>query len=168
MGDAQLDLFQVTNSPQARLPSLFTLPSSPARPLPERIRTISLHRPYAGLVAAGLKTLETRMWPWPYEAGWLLIHESKGIDKEAMRRIGDVAQAHVGVGGVALVLVWIGGCRTMVAADEERAMVGVSDGRWVWEVGERHPLVTPIPMVGRQKFWSTPREDVVAALGLVA
>lgn len=166
MGDAQLDLFAATNvASKSPSPTIISIrPPFLSHPLPERIRTISLHRPYAGLVKAGLKTLETRMWPWPYEAGWLLIHESKTIDKEAMRRIGDVAREHVGVGGVAVVLVWIEGSRTMIVADEEKAMIGLKEGRMVWEMGERHPLVTPIPMVGRQKFWSTPRDDVLAAL----
>ncbi len=108
------------------------------------------------------------MWPWPYEAGWLLIHESKTIDKVAMRRLGDVAEQHVGTGGVALVLVWIAGTRLMTKDDEPRAMIEVIDGRWVWDVAAHHPLIKPIPMVGRQKFWSTAREDVVAALGLAA
>lgn len=108
------------------------------------------------------------MWPWPYEAGWLLVHESKSIDKEAMSRLGDVGKAHVGVGGVAVVLVWIGGCRMMVVDDEPQAMIGVTEGRWVWEIKARYPLAKPIPMVGRQKWWPTPREQVVESLSLAA
>jgi hypothetical protein len=168
MGDAQLDLFAPNVAPSipSPSPSLSVCPPFLSHPLPEHIRTLSLHRPYAGLVKAGLKMLETRKWEWPrnYGPGWLLIHESKKIDKEAIRRIGNVAQEHVGIGGVAVVLVWIEGSRMMVAEDEERAMIGVAEGRWVWGIGERHPLITPIPMVGKQKFWPTPREDVLAAL----
>jgi hypothetical protein len=169
----QLDLFAARSKPDVAAitpsppsPTIVPLPSITT--LPERVRIISLHRPYAGLVAAGLKTFETRMWPWPSGPGWLLIHESKTINKEAMRRLGAVATNHVGVGGVALVLVWIAGCRLMTKADEPQAMIEVVDGRWVWEIGARHPLIKPIPMVGHQKFWSTPREDVVAALELAA
>jgi hypothetical protein len=167
-GDNQLLLFagEQDTAPPITLSSLPPIPSLDT--LPERIRTISLHRPYAGLVASGLKSLETRMWPWPYEAGWLVIHESKSIDKEAMTRIGDVAKQHVGVGGVAVALVWVGGCRKMVVADEERAMIGVIEGRWVWEILARYPFTNQIPMVGRQKFWSTPREEVLASLAIAA
>lgn len=46
-------------------------------PLPEVLRVISLWDPYASLVVDGIKTLETRTWPWPYEPGrqaWPLSH----------------------------------------------------------------------------------------------
>lgn len=56
-------------------------------PLPERVRVISLWEPYASLVVNGRKTIETRKWPWPYDASWLVIHAAKRLDKSVCRRL---------------------------------------------------------------------------------
>lgn len=141
-------------------------------PLPDMVRVISLHQPFAGLVVAGLKTLETRTWPWPYEPGWLAIHAAKKVDKKAMqyfgkggpgaRHAGKVAP-HWQPQGVVLGLVWVDGCRPLLAEDFDQAWFFEAN-RFAWIL--KHPLAftTPIPMRGPQKFASIPRRVVMQAL----
>ncbi|MGB6591364.1 MAG: ASCH domain-containing protein [Candidatus Nitrosopolaris sp.] len=45
------------------------------------MKCLSLKQPYAELVAAGRKTIETRRWSTNFR-GRFLIHSSKAIDKE--------------------------------------------------------------------------------------
>ena len=49
------------------------------------MKVITLKQPFATLVAEGLKEYEFRTWNTKYR-GDILIHEGKGIDKEAMKR----------------------------------------------------------------------------------
>jgi hypothetical protein len=44
---------------------------------------LTVKQPYAGLIASGYKTLETRSWSTPYR-GELYIHAGMGVDQEAM------------------------------------------------------------------------------------
>lgn len=46
------------------------------------MKILSLTQPWASLVAAGAKTIETRSWATPYR-GWIGIHASKGFPKWA-------------------------------------------------------------------------------------
>lgn len=49
-------------------------------------RVITLHQPYATLIAEGYKRYEFRSKKYNYR-GKILIHAGKGIDKEAMERV---------------------------------------------------------------------------------
>lgn len=56
---------------------------TPAPPLTEVWRCLSLIQPWATLMAIGAKGVETRSWGTPYR-GWLAIQASKGFPKECM------------------------------------------------------------------------------------
>lgn len=138
--------------------------------LEERVLVISLHRPYACLVVAGLKTLETRTWPWPYEARWLVIHASKrepvAADVERLAaKIARVPPALREARGALLGLVRVTGpSRPLLPADEDAACF-YEAGRHAWPLARPTPFPRPVPVPrGPQKFSSLPRADVLRFL----
>lgn len=139
--------------------------------LPERVRVIALHRPYAGLVAAGIKTLETRGRPWPkaYGPSWLAIYAAAKIDREATSRIGPLAEQHVGPAQTLVCLVWVNGSRPLLPEDEAAACFYAPD-RWAWELGEVVRFARPVPLAetglraGPQSIVTVRREVIERAL----
>lgn len=139
--------------------------------LPERVRVIALHRPYAGLVAANVKTLETRGRPWPeaYGPSWLAIYAAIAVDQEAMKRLGALAAENLGPAQAITCLVWVKGSRPLVPEDE-RAACFYAPGRFAWELGEVVRFVRPIPLAetglkkGPQSFASVARAVIERAL----
>ena len=149
--------------------------------LPDPVRLLALNQPYAGLLFGdepgepGLKRLETRTWPWPHPASWLAIYATKTPDKGAFRRLGirfvpessALGATERTLLGVVLGLVWIGGCRPMVATDEKDALYPCTHGRYVWVIGASYRFQRPIPLQrGPQKFASIPKASVNAALDM--
>lgn len=149
-------------------------------PLPSMVTCFSLHQPYAGLVAAGLKSLETRLFAWPAKArpypAPLLICATMSPDLMARstlcKRAPDEARFDLTLwrNGVALCLVDVVGCRQLTAEDEPRswfwdpaeAARGVT--RWAWEIA-RVRRVAPFAVRGRQGFArSVPREQIEKAI----
>ncbi len=136
---------------------------------PERVTCLSLHQPYAGLVAAGLKSLETRPTRWPATRPFpppFLSGASETREGAAFTRLAPRI-GHVGPLGVlwslfqtrgqALALVDVVGCRPLVAEDEPRSWFWdaeeAADGvvRWAYEI-ERVRRVQPFPVSGLQGF----------------
>lgn len=134
--------------------------------LPNPVRLLALWQPYCGLVAAGVKTLETRTWEWPYPPGWLALYATLGYGGgEAFRRLGDLADPHKEPRGVVLCIVYVGGCRPMRPEDATAACVDYDPARFVWGLTAAHRLARPIPLDrGPQKFASLPRTSIAAAL----
>lgn len=142
--------------------------------LPEKVMLISLDQPFAGLVADGVKTIETRTWPWPYQAGWLAIYATLHPRTAVIKKLGCYQYAEQL--GAVLALVWIGGCRPMVEADEQAAQISLAEvaalcarkGRGspqAWIVGVAHKLARPIVLArGPQKFARISRDKIAAAL----
>jgi predicted transcriptional regulator len=139
--------------------------------LPERVRVIALHRPYAGLIAAGIKTLETRGRPWPkaYGASWLAIYAAAKVDREAMKRLGALAVENLGPAQAMVCLVWVKGSRPLVPEDEAAACF-YAPGRWAWELGEVVRFAHPVPLAetglraGPQSIVTVRREVIERAL----
>ena len=137
--------------------------------LPERVWTISLWRPYAGLVMAGLKTLETRTWVWEHGVAWLGIWAALHVDVEAMKRLGPLAAAHVGPGQVLLGIVEVTGCRPLLPEDEPQSLF-YAPKRWAWTL--RRPMIFTRPITVAeaglkmlpQKFARVERKHIVEAL----
>ena len=142
------------------MPTLFT---------PERVTCLSLHQPYAGLVAWGAKPLETRPTRWPATRPFphpILICASAKMDGVALARLyarikatdpkgGLWALCHVQ--GQALALVDVVGCRPLVAEDEPRSWFWDAEEaaggvvRWAYEI-EQVRRVQPFPVSGLQGF----------------
>jgi hypothetical protein len=156
--------------------------------LPDRVLCIALHPPYSSLLfpfvlldgdapvdgEVGPKSLETRGWPWPYEARWLAIYATLYPDRKAYRRIygdgwKDVLAQDIARGehGAILGLVWISGCRPMVPEDDKAAMFPFDSKLFVWGIGAAHrfpkPNTTHLAR-GPQKFIYIDRKVIVASL----
>ncbi len=130
--------------------------------LPERLRVLSLHEPYASLVIDGVKTIETRTWAWPYPPGWLVIHAAKRVNKEACAALNlpDKYMTH----GRLIGLVWVTDSRLLLPEDEKAACFYAAD-RFAWPLERATRFVRPIRFRGPQKFASIERERVLEALG---
>ena len=147
------------------------------------MKAITLHEPWATLVAQGHKTRETRGKAAPLSliGRRIAIHAGKHVDPGAQAAFGriEVHPGHVVAtamlfgcfqvtslkpvkGGDALAICSV---RPQYCAGEFPAdMLGVvvdrygdfSVGRWIWLLEEIEPLEPPVPAVGHQWFWDWP------------
>jgi activating signal cointegrator 1 len=139
---------------------------------------LSLTQPWATLVVAGAKLVETRSWRTPHR-GHLAIHASKGFPRWAkdlcseepflsaliVAGLASERDLPLGalLGSVSLVdCVPTTGIEVADISDQERAFGDYSPNRWAWllENPERH---TPQPCNGALSLW-----DVEKALALGA
>ncbi len=67
------------------------------------MKALSLKQPYAELILQGKKTIELRKWNTQCR-GTFLIHASKSIDKEAMKKFGFTSLPQGGIVGKATLL----------------------------------------------------------------
>ena len=143
------------------------------------MKTISLWQPYASLIAAGVKTIETRGWAPPkgLMGQRVAIHAAKTIetsDVRDRRRHDRIAAAlnspewdaniprgavvctaildHAGLvhGAERNGQVTVDGNR-LVAVDE---WGDFGPGRWLWFLRDVEPVDPPVPARGHQGFWN--------------
>lgn len=144
-------------------------------PIPSRIPCISLHQPYAELVVAGIKTIETRTWEWPYEPGWLAIHAAKRFRREALtwlmwnkvEALQRVLVHDALTSGKTIGLVYVTRCRPLVPSDEQAACF-YAPGLFAWTLEHARRFKNPIVMRGPQKIVYLDRNRVEEALGNAA
>jgi hypothetical protein len=126
---------------------------------------LALHQPYADLVVRGVKTLETRLWPWPYPPSWLAVYATKtpamGVEAWARLPGSDDPPRGAIVG-----LVWVAGCRRMEPGDEAAACIAYEPARYAWPLERPHRFEVPDRTLARgpQKFQRLPRALLLAAL----
>lgn len=127
------------------------------------MKAVSLHQPWAILLAAGVKRIETRSWPTRHR-GQLAIHATKqqpwpGYALSMAERL-DLPLERGAVVGV----VDVADC---VPADElelsacdyvERNLGDYSPGRYAWTCLRPGRLTSPVPCRGRQGIWTVPPE----------
>ena len=97
------------------------------------MKAISVKQPWANLIAAGRKTIETRTWTTKYR-GQLLIVSSHSPRIEPA--------------GYALAVAEIVACRVMTGADEAAACCKVYPNAYAWELADIR-AITPFPVKGR-------------------
>ena len=105
------------------------------------MKAISVKQPWAGLIAGGQKTIETRTWSTPYR-GPILICSSLQPDPEALALEMLVYHQHKAA-GTALATADLCACRPMTKADEAAAMCEFYPRAWAWVLENIRPL--PIP-----------------------
>ena len=138
----------------------------PGRALPPRVWCISLWWKWAALVAAGIKTIETRHWEWPYGPSWLAIHASQRPDGTVAGRSCPLPEAPPVQPGALCALVWVEGCRELLPEDEPRALC-YAPGRFAWPLSDVRRLA-PVPMRGPQKLARVDRAIIEQALARIA
>ena len=102
---------------------------------------ISVKQPWAGLIAGGQKTIETRTWKTEYR-GPLLICSSAARDTEAIA-MELLVQHRYKDTGAALAIASLDDCRPMTKADEAAAMCDLYPRAWAWIFGSVQALPTP-------------------------
>lgn len=118
-------------------------------------RGITLHNPYAHLIAFYGKNIENRSWTPPESTDWLLIHAGKEVDHAACRKywttdLGDFdSSAIVAVARLAYVCTASRWTDTVVCGCGEWAM----PGQCHWRLTEVTPLREPVSTRGWQKLW---------------
>ena len=153
------------------------------------MKAITLHQPWASLIAAGYKTVETRSWPTNHR-GPIAIHAGRTSAYEGIRAVAEAVrpaeQFDAGAAGVvdalystiyplgAVVAVAnLVDCVRMdaeiiAAADPlERALGDWRSDRYGWQLADVQPI-KPIPCRGAQGIWQLDMATSAAVAGAVA
>ncbi|MEN6537819.1 MAG: ASCH domain-containing protein [Bryobacteraceae bacterium] len=144
---------------------------------------ISLWEPWATLVAAGAKKVETRSWSTRYR-GWLAIHaSSRGLlksDLEALMNVRPLFRLallgeRLSTGCIVAVARLVDCCRIdedpylpdvfrrhpQLDPVQEREFGNFATGRWAWVIGEVHRLPRPLLFKARQGLMQVPPEALL-------
>lgn len=122
------------------------------------MKALSVKQPWAGWIAAGIKTIETRTW-YTKHRGDLLICSSKKYDevenyvhviRSAMEKnLKYDLDGWFMATGYALAIVSLSECRPMVGNDEQKALCPCADGLYSW-VLEDIRVIDPIKVKGQR------------------
>jgi len=125
------------------------------------MKAITLHQPWASLVATGAKTIETRPYPTGYR-GPLAIHAAKAsmpVDDPYYRSLLTAAGLVYEQlpGGVILATCRLLDCEKITHANcpcyPEYAFSDFRPGWYAWRLKDVQPLSDPIPCRGRRGLW---------------
>lgn len=119
---------------------------------------LTVRQPWAGLIMAGVKTVENRSWVTHYR-GELYVHASARPDTDAMSVLDeqeDLAGVDVGVNGAIL-----GTVELYDIAEHVRDRWAI-DGQWHWLLRRPRPMRVPVVMPGRQGLWRPGRAPTPA------
>ena len=132
------------------------------------MKALSVKQPWAWLIGAGYKTIETRRWKTDYR-GELVIVASKTIDRDAMLMVNEKNQmfgVHINAcrstilkTGKAICLAELVDCRPMVVEDEEKAMCPVYLGAYSWVLQNIRP-VEPVAVRGQLRLFDVDDEKI--------
>lgn len=134
------------------------------------MRAISLHQPWATLIATGAKQYETRSWSTSYR-GPLIIHAAKQYDEGAQRGPNRVhfikafldanivdyrSQIPLGAYLCIVDLVDVVPTESIVNSlpEQERAFGDYSPGRFAWKLENVRVLPESVPARGYQGLWN--------------
>jgi hypothetical protein len=123
----------------------------------QQITAISLHQPWASLIASGHKCFETRSWPTKYR-GPIAIHAAKKIEEDPrLLKLLGIPASKVPRGAI-VAIADLADCVQMDAAfiaaqsDTERMCGDWSVGRWAWRL-ENVRTIEPVAARGMQGLW---------------
>lgn len=115
------------------------------------MKAISIREPWAGLILAGRKTIETRTWATKYRGDLLICVSAKPKST---------------ISGNAACVVRLVDCRPMRSADARAACLPLYPGAWAWILEDVRPIV-PFPVKGRLSLYGVamPQESLLPADG---
>ena len=121
------------------------------------MKAISLWQPFASLIAAGHKTIETRRWPTSHRGDLLICAAQRRMGFEELYLMASMERTSREIPrpipyGQALAIVRVVGCRRMVEADEDAACCDLYSGAWAWLL-EDIRKIAPFPVRGKQMFF---------------
>ncbi|MBW3624085.1 MAG: ASCH domain-containing protein [Armatimonadetes bacterium] len=142
------------------------------------MKAITLHQPWASLVAVGAKRIETRSWATSYQ-GPLAIHASKSMDFLGLCLEDPFDRVLINAGietvndlpfGAIVAVCKLAACEKMtepliaMAPEPERSFGHYEPGRWMWMLEDVRALPTPIPVRGMQGLWNWDESGLEEAL----
>lgn len=98
------------------------------------MKALSIKEPWAGMILAGLKHIETRTWSTNYRGDLLLCASKKPKDT---------------LSGYAFAIVELHNCRKMSITDEKLACCHIYDNAYSWDLRNIRPLKKLVPVKGR-------------------
>ncbi|WP_341740056.1 ASCH domain-containing protein [Microcoleus sp. CAWBG640] len=148
---------ELTQSPQNQLDN------PPLHSEEKYFTAITLHQPWASLIAAGEKHYETRSWPTNYR-GPIAIHAGKKFEQdEVLISLLGIPEVEVPL-GVVVALADLTDC-ILMDADFMRTQPDIELSCGDWEVGryawklENVRAIRPIPATGKQGLWKWNLDD---------
>lgn len=121
------------------------------------IRALSLHEPFASLIACGHKTIETRVWSAGGNFWFLVCAAKKKLAKkyEVLWRDDYKGLPQPFPYGMVVALAHIGEVRPMVESDEVAACCPLYSHAKAW-VLDRVVKIEPFPVTGSQGWFYVP------------
>lgn len=127
------------------------------------MKALTLHQPWASLIAAGLKSCETRHWaPHPREWDQVIAIHAGAVESRSFRNHPEVLEllGHDPTPRKAIVAI----ARLKDCVPTERCIPGrlddqfgdFSPGRFAWRLTDVQPLSEPLPVNGHHKLWTVP------------
>ena len=143
------------------------------------MKAITLHQPWASLIAHGVKTIETRSWaPSGILGERMAIHAGKRVERSLDPETGRAIAALYGPEwwldvprGVVVCTALVADVRCVLENDSVLAYLSQSSvpdasqtvpidshgdfgrGRWLWFLRDVQRLKTPVPAVGQMGLW---------------
>lgn len=94
------------------------------------MKALSIRQPWAGLIACGRKTVETRTWETRYRGALLIV--SGLVRAPEWSRLQFRVPGDLGGGGMAIAVAELYAIQTMSVEHEEAAMVNARPGLFAW------------------------------------
>ena|ERR1700754_4010984 len=116
------------------------------------MKAITIHQPWAALIADGLKPIENRTWQTSYR-GPLLIHAGKKFDPDGAAKAADYGLEEEDFVHGAVIAV----CH-LVNITRDSTSEWAIPGQYHWRLHGARPLTHPIPCRGAQQLWNAPAD----------
>ena len=137
------------------------------------MKALTIHQPFATLIALGEKRFETRGWATKYR-GPIAIHAAKKVDKEVCLEepFHSVLAEHGYTAdnlptGAVVAIANLTGCYPVLATKQKAALIGLGEyveenelafgryeeGRYAWEMSEIKQI-DPVRAKGQQGLWN--------------
>jgi len=113
------------------------------------VKAISLHQPWASLIARGRKTIETRRWPTRYRGDLLIVSTRQPIIRDLPA-------------GKALCIVDLYACERMTVMHEPDACCAWYPDAYAWLLRNIRPI-EPFAVKGSQGFYDIELPQAAAA-----
>ncbi|XZN95042.1 MAG: ASCH domain-containing protein [Microcoleus sp.] len=148
---------ELTQSPQNQLDN------PPLHSEEKYFTAITLHQPWASLVAAGKKHYETRSWPTNYR-GPIAIHAGKKLEQDqSLLGLLEVPLSSIPLGAI-VAIAELTDCILMTKefilkqSSFEQYLGCWEEGRYAWKL-ENVRAIGPIPATGKQGLWKWNLDD---------
>ncbi|XZO03459.1 MAG: ASCH domain-containing protein [Microcoleus sp.] len=142
---------ELTQSPQNQLDN------PPLHSEEKYFTAITLHQPWASLVAAGKKHYETRSWPTNYR-GPIAIHAGKKLEQDqSLLGLLEVPLSSIPLGAIVAIAeltdcILITKEFSLKQSSFEQYLGCWEEGRYAWKL-ENVRAIEPIPAAGKQGLW---------------